>query len=808
VSTGFLKTEVVHVSQQVISLDKKGKSGYFCLGEVHVLALSYIRRQEIVANRLPLILTIAIVSMIVHSVALSHDASIYFPDRLSSLQYATPPKQTHQSSADTISLSFCSSTLWSYMLNVVVVDSLAYGAMFHGLMIFDVSDPTSPETLSTIFLQEGWTTEIAVEGQYVYITEWGGGSWSSAWESVMYAIDVSNPRAPFVAGSWSTPSSAYGVDVRDGLAYVVYGHIWGDNGLLIMDVSDPSSIIQVGDLPMDVVNPPFRVRVRGDCVYLAATRMYVVNVFEPVDPQLVSQYRARGFVPSDLDVRHNDTLIFVAYLDALWPAEVSALIILNAADPDSLEEVSRHEYVTRVLDVDVTDSLAFVTNSTCGLQILDISDPTNPDSIGLYEVPGTAMKVAVRDSLAFLVDGGLVTSDDIESRQCFPHFEIGGPFPGDFQIINVADPTQPKLTGFYSFPGPVTGVTVSGDVALALNDSHTDSTCPGVDVTILDISDKKRPLVLGTYVTPGIAQDAVILNDTIILLAAGSQGLEIITFTDRANPELKYVYDAAGGVGDVYVYEHYSFLPALTVGIVILDISDPVNPEHVVTIPTSFYVWSVVTSGSYLYAATLPPFMGDGEILVYDISEAATPQFVDVLYGFIYNELHISGTRLIAGWAQGFTVFDISSPDTLVPQGNYWGAPGSQGLCVYGNHVLITDGYEGVEIIDVSDMMAPTYVGKYDTPGYPIAITTQDKHIYVADKYGLIVLEDKTPTDVEEPKDPGIPFTFTLSQNYPNPFNAGTIIQYELQHRSRVRLQIFDVLGRLVGTQRGLSVST
>lgn len=44
------------------------------------------------------------------------------------------------------------------------------------------------------------------------------------------------------------------------------------------------------------------------------------------------------------------------------------------------------------------------------------------------------------------------------------------------------------------------------------------------------------------------------------------------------------------------------------------------------------------------------------------------------------------------------------------------------------------------------------------------------------------------------------PESFALAQNYPNPFNAATTIRYALSERSRVRIDIFNILGQRVTT--------
>jgi hypothetical protein len=56
------------------------------------------------------------------------------------------------------------------------------------------------------------------------------------------------------------------------------------------------------------------------------------------------------------------------------------------------------------------------------------------------------------------------------------------------------------------------------------------------------------------------------------------------------------------------------------------------------------------------------------------------------------------------------------------------------------------------------------------------------------------------PLDITSVETLGGPKSFSLLGNRPNPFNPVTIIRYQIHRQSKVRLEIFDELGRFLAT--------
>ena len=100
--------------------------------------------------------------------------------------------------------------------------------------------------------------------------------------------------------------------------------------------------------------------------------------------------------------------------------------------------------------------------------------------------------------------------------------------------------------------------------------------------------------------------------------------------------------------------------------------------------------------------------------------------------------------------------------------------------------------------------------GRYPVSGSPWDIVAADLDgdgdldLAVADRGGgvsILLNQARQPvTDVQMDEHAAMPSTCRLDESYPNPFNAWTVIPFELAFSGRVRLAVYDLLGRKVRT--------
>ncbi len=67
-------------------------------------------------------------------------------------------------------------------------------------------------------------------------------------------------------------------------------------------------------------------------------------------------------------------------------------------------------------------------------------------------------------------------------------------------------------------------------------------------------------------------------------------------------------------------------------------------------------------------------------------------------------------------------------------------------------------------------------------------------------KEDILLIAGLIPSNKKGSENTNIPITYNLSQNYPNPFNPVTKINYDLPKDAKIKLVIYDILGREVKT--------
>src|SRR5271154_1912082 len=150
------------------------------------------------------------------------------------------------------------------------------------LEVVDVSNPASPTIVgSTDTGTAGLhVADIKVVGKYAYVAGQSDG------QSEILVFDISKPASPYLLVSLPVAHSPQGLDVEGSYWYET---IYDGNSLNIYDVSNPSSLSQVGTASLIGTCKPQDVTVEGTTAYVACytnSSVAVVDVSNPTSPRV------------------------------------------------------------------------------------------------------------------------------------------------------------------------------------------------------------------------------------------------------------------------------------------------------------------------------------------------------------------------------------------------------------------------------------------------------------------------------------------------------------------------------------------
>lgn len=686
-------------------------------------------------------------------------------------------------------LAYVGSTMWGGANDFVVKDGVAYIAMRNGVRILDVIDPTNMILVSEHYLNEQ-ALAVDVEGDLLYVNCELSGT---------LIFDVSDPSHLVEVGSYP-PGCWWGraLEVEGQHAY-----LGCQFGMQILDVSDPThpEFISNFHIPSDSGAWPQNITILNDTAYISAGYLWIVDVSDKENPVEVVKYSYDDWHYYVQDVERCDSLLFLANSSNIEPAIWSAVTVLNFSEPESPIALSDRKLVgNHVYTADLYDKYLIVGTYRSGIVFFDASNPMSLSPSTCVPVYGGAVRdVQISDTLLFAMNQAytfeypspLVVCDSSIVANSIP----SSLQKGDFAILDIADPIAPRLLGRFPFAGHASEITLMGNLAAVCDDGAGT-------LTLVDITDREHMTVLSLIELPGQCINAA-FADTLLVVAGGTAGVLVLSVADPTQPHIIGVYDSLQKAHHVIVRDNTAFAINQGDGLYILDITDPAHPEQIGSYHPPGNALTIALLGNYAYVTDI------GGLQIVDVSNPVNPvwkaKYRDTTDSRRIANVAAFGNTLYLEGDQVVEILDATDPEHLTRHARFvppLTAHGIYDMSVSGPYLSLARVYDGVQVLDVSDIESPTVAYTYDTPGGALGVSLLGRDLFVADQYGLVSLRIPVSTHVGGGYDDVsvLPELLQLHQNYPNPFNPSTTISFSLSQEAVVSLTVYNILGQAVKT--------
>lgn len=313
-------------------------------------------------------------------------------------------------------------------------------------------------------------------------------------------------------------------------------------------------------------------------------------------------------------------------------------------------------------------------------------------------------------------------------------------------------------------------------------------------VALYDITNKRHPVLLSTYITPYIAGRSQLIGRYGFIAA---NGLRILDYEDPYHPVEIGRYESPYSTNAVFVKDNYAYLADDVGGFRIIDISDRANPvevfQHQISDYAAYGIWvedtfayiawgikglriwnvsnpnapyEVATWNDYIYYVQAVDtllycirFFGATEYLyILNVANPSQPQVIS-RYGSIGMELWgtICGNRGYVltslstyPYVDTLTILDLSDPRNPTPLGKFSQFHAhTDGIFVLGNYVYAATRGQGMKFYDVTEPSNPRLISQIGSWNIN-QIVVQNRVAYLACWDGPVL----RTVDVSDPSNP------------------------------------------------------
>ena len=285
----------------------------------------------------------------------------------------------------------------------------------------------------------------------------------------------------------------------------------------------------------------------------------------------------------------------------------------------------------------------------------------------------------------------------------------------------------------------------------------------GNKVQITSFSNPATPVKVGSVILSEVIESLVrtSIGGTQHLVVTGGSKMWLINVQNPTTPSLVSTVEVAPGTTceGVATSGSYAYVAAGGAGLKVYNISSPALPTLVASIDSLAYCESVVISSPYAYiAADGPGYVGRS--FIFDVSDPNVPVYKSTIYGYGGYHQYMSvrsGHAYICDYnksLQVINVTDVSNPVNVVeiPSGFQ-----TASIVFDGNYAYVAIGQQGMNVYDVSNPAAPTFVSTILTGGRAAfvsfgAITiggSPKGHVYVSnrDTPGICAINVSVPSN-------------------------------------------------------------
>ncbi|MDP8208553.1 MAG: T9SS type A sorting domain-containing protein [Candidatus Electryonea clarkiae] len=243
----------------------------------------------------------------------------------------------------------------------------------------------------------GITTAIDYSDSYLYANGPVAGS-----ETMhnLRIFDVSNHISPQALGVLPVSDMIYDLAVKDDYAFVAYTDSEagpGTHGIQIIDISDPVTPEETANIVLESA-PLFGVTVNTDYLFTgtADNGFTIINISD-IEYPVVEGYDSFGPYTDMSFTVFGDYAIVTGDTGN----QQAPLRVLDLYNPAEIEEVTRNNYITRIVPAAVSGDYAYLVHE--GLTIYNISDPDYWELVASNdEVTGDF--ISVSGNYAFMAD--------------------------------------------------------------------------------------------------------------------------------------------------------------------------------------------------------------------------------------------------------------------------------------------------------------------------------------------------------------------------------------------------------------------